>query len=69
MGCAVRMTFSVTQTALTGISAAGSMMRVVANNLANSQTPGFKASNLFRTSMAVLETTDELLDELIHLER
>jgi len=131
---------SVAQTAMSGISAAQSMMRVIANNMANSQTPGFKASkpslatqppqtaslgaapsagsggsnpvqigngvrvagistdftqgsitaggvelsnvdvgenligmsqasNLFRANMAVLDTTDELLDELIHLGR
>jgi len=35
---------SVMQTALTGLSMAGQTVAVVANNLANARTPGFKAS-------------------------
>ena len=35
---------SVMQTALTGLHAASTSIQVAANNLANQQTPGFKAS-------------------------
>src|SRR5262245_10127591 len=38
--------FSVMQTSLTGLTAAETTLGVVANNLANSQTDGFKASRV-----------------------
>ncbi len=37
---------SISQTALSGISAAETMLEVAADNLANLQTPGFKASSV-----------------------
>ncbi|MEX2175475.1 MAG: flagellar hook basal-body protein [Pirellulaceae bacterium] len=37
---------SVMQTALSGLSASGTLLEFAAHNLANSQTPGFKASHV-----------------------
>ena len=44
---------SVLQTALSGLSAAEAALQVLANNLANSQTAGFKASRPVFASQSV----------------
>jgi len=48
---------SVMQTALTGMSAATSILDVVANNLANYETPGFKSSSVRLATLTPLTNT------------